>query len=236
MTSNVKILNRLKRAANYTKLAFHKDGPHSYNRGQGALLKVLAKFGKEGTASKKELKKALGWHGREVSEVAKKAQKNGYVLVKGKKDRAVVTLTAKGRRIMEKRFDAEDRVAGEIFMYLSDKEKKELYKITGKIIEACEDIGVDYGLIERDKFHPDLHTRGGNGVGWGGPELHPAFTHNHPHEHDGVWHEHSHRHVGNPEDHHHDHFGGPAPINMAQPPRPDTSQGEPITPCTEDMP
>ena len=213
MTSNTKILNQLKRAANYTKLAEHQDGPRSYNRGQGALLKVLAKFGKKDSLAKKKLEKTLEWKGCEVGKVAKKAQKNGYVTISDEKGKFIVTLTAKGREIVEKRFEAEDRVADAILAYLSDKEKKQLQKITGKIIDACEDMGVDYSIIERDKFHHDMRTRGGNGKGWCGPEMHPGFVHSHPHEHDGVWHEHSHLHEGDADDHHHEHFGGPAPAD-----------------------
>ena len=41
MTEAMKTLARLKKASKLTRLAFHKNGPKSFKRGQGALLKFL---------------------------------------------------------------------------------------------------------------------------------------------------------------------------------------------------
>ena len=49
MTESSKALKSLKTAANYAKLAMHDLGPRSYKKGQGALLKVIEKFGEGGS-------------------------------------------------------------------------------------------------------------------------------------------------------------------------------------------
>ncbi|MDY6111791.1 MAG: hypothetical protein SPI85_03260, partial [Ellagibacter isourolithinifaciens] len=41
MTEAMKTLAQLKKASKLTRLAFHKNGPKSFKRGQGALLKFL---------------------------------------------------------------------------------------------------------------------------------------------------------------------------------------------------
>ncbi len=78
MAESTMVLHQLKTAANYSKLAMHKCGPRSFKEGQGALVKVLYKFG-DGKLSLGKLKEHLGWSGHEVLAVAEKAQANGYV-------------------------------------------------------------------------------------------------------------------------------------------------------------
>ena len=214
MKNSVKVLNRLKKATNYTKLALHKDGPKSYTKGQGAMLKVLYKFG-DGKLSKKKLKEILGWHGCETGKVAKKAQHNGYVTIRDPKGKFVVALTDKGQEVVQKRLAAEDRVADEILSMLTDKEVKQLYKITGKIIETCQEMGVDYSLIKkRPHYHGDYHGPcGPEGVdhhhhgtdeGHGCEGDHPE-DHCHP-EHPGGWHHHEHTHHDESGEYTHDHW------------------------------
>lgn len=148
MAEATKTLMNLKRAANYSKLAFHKDGPKSYTRGQGALLKVIDKFG-NGSLSKKQIKKILRWDNKQAVAVAKKACRNGYVTIKANKKGFTCTLTAKGSEILQKRFAAENRTANEILAKLSKKEIRQLDKLTNKIIEQCQEMGVDYELIRQ---------------------------------------------------------------------------------------
>lgn len=152
MAQSTHTLYALKRAANYSKLALHKDGPKSFKKGQGALTKVLEKFGEAGALSADELAGRLRWDGAETADVVKKAQENGYVLeVKGEDGIARVTLTDKGREVVAKRFAAEDRAADEICQRLTDEEKSQLEALCGKIIEQCEAMGVDYSLIRKKR-------------------------------------------------------------------------------------
>ena len=72
MTESTQVLHQLKVATNYSKLAMHKCGPRSFKSGQGAMCKVLYKFG-DGKLSLKKLEERLGWDGHEVVRVAEKA-------------------------------------------------------------------------------------------------------------------------------------------------------------------
>ena len=114
MTESTQVLHQLKVATNYSKLAMHKCGPRSFKSGQGAMCKVLYKFG-DGKLSLKKLEERLGWDGHEVIRVAEKAQENGYVcFATSKKGKLSVALTDKGTMVVEKRLAAEDRAADEV--------------------------------------------------------------------------------------------------------------------------
>ena len=111
MSESTQVLHQLKVATNYSKLAMHKCGPRSFKSGQGAMCKVLYKFG-DGKLSLKKLEERLGWDGHEVIRVAEKAQENGYVcFATSKKGKLSVALTDKGTMVVEKRLAAEDRAA-----------------------------------------------------------------------------------------------------------------------------
>lgn len=56
MSESTKAIASLKKAGNYMKLAMRKNGPRSFKRGQGALIKVIYKAG-EGTLSKDDAKR-----------------------------------------------------------------------------------------------------------------------------------------------------------------------------------
>lgn len=147
MTESTQVLHQLKVATNYSKLAMHKCGPRSFKNGQGALVKVLYKFG-DGKLPLKKLEKRLGWDGNEIICVAEKAQKNGYVrFATSKKGKLSVELTDKGTMVVEKRLAAEDRAADEVLQGLSNKERACLLKLTGKIAKNCKAMGVDYDTI-----------------------------------------------------------------------------------------
>ena len=158
MTESTQVLHQLKVATNYSKLAMHKCGPRSFKSGQGAMVKVLYKFG-DGKLSLKKLEERLGWDGHEVIRVAEKAQENGYVcFVTSKKGKLSVALTDKGTMVVEK------RLADEVLEGLTDKERECLLKLTGKVIENCKAMGVDYRTIAvkgcRDR-KPGHHHRHG---------------------------------------------------------------------------
>lgn len=148
MAHSGKVLHQLKVAGNYSKLAFHKDGPHSFKRGQGALIKVAYKFGKDGTISFRKLCGILGWPCEEVRGCAKKAQENGYVTFgRTKKGKCALSLTEKGREVLAKRLEAEDRTADEILRGFSEEELEQLSALCGRIVENCKGMGVDYRVI-----------------------------------------------------------------------------------------
>lgn len=148
MTNSGKVLHQLKVAGNYSKLAFRKDGPHSFKRGQGALIKVAYKFGKDGAIGFRKLCEILDWPCDEVRDCAKKAQENGYVtFCKTKKGKHAVRLTGKGREVLAKRLEAEDRAADEILRGFSDEELDQLLAMCGRIVDNCKGMGVDYRVI-----------------------------------------------------------------------------------------
>lgn len=149
MTESSKAIESLKRAANYTKLAMHELGPRSYKKGQGALLKVIYKFGEDGSLEKDALKDLLNWRGREVREVAKKAEGNGYVTLRDDEGEMVATITEKGIAVMEKRMAIEDAATDAVMAGLSDEELDSLVALCDRISQNCEELGVDYDLIEK---------------------------------------------------------------------------------------
>lgn len=164
MTESTQVLHQLKVATNYSKLAMHKCGPRSFKNGQGAMCKVLYKFG-DGKLSLKKLEEHLGWDGHEVVRVAEKAQENGYVrFTTSKKGKLSVALTDKGTMVVEKRLAAENRAADEVLEGLTDKERECLLKLTGKVIENCKGMGVDYRTIAvkgcRDRKPGHHHNHG----------------------------------------------------------------------------
>lgn len=190
-----KAIQSLKRASNYTKLAFHEFGPKSYKRGQGALLKVVYKFGENGSITKKTAEKILNWRGKDLRSIAKKAEKNGYVTIDDPDFKFNMSLTEKGKEVIAKRLDAEDRTADTILEGLTDDEVKQLIAITDKISKTCEGLGIDYSVIEKKegskcckKFHK--HHHGGCGHG----HDHHGKMHGHRHEGGVGCHKHHHCH------------------------------------------
>ncbi len=97
MTEAMKTLARLKKASKLTRLAFHKNGPKSFKRGQGALLKFLLE---DDSATQRELVKKLGVDRRELKGIVKKAERNGYITIEeaeGERTYAV-KLTDEGKK------------------------------------------------------------------------------------------------------------------------------------------
>ena len=78
MTEATKTLAQLKKASKLTRLAFHKNGPKSYKRGQGALLNAL--LANDGT-TQRELVKTMGMDRSDLKGIVKKAERNGYVTI-----------------------------------------------------------------------------------------------------------------------------------------------------------
>ena len=121
-------LAQLKKASKLVRLAFHKNGPKSYKRGQGALLNALVD--NDGTTQR---------------ELVKKAERNGYVTIEdaeGERTYAV-KLTDEGREVAQKRVAANDKTADDIIGCLSEEEIAQLNAITEKLILSMKDKGIN---------------------------------------------------------------------------------------------
>ena len=142
MTEATKSLAQLKKASKLTRLSFHKNGPKSYKRGQGALLNAL--LASDGT-TQRELVKTLGMDRSELKGIVKKAERNGYVIIEDAdaKHTYTVKLTDEGRELAEKRVSANDKTAEDILNCLSADEVAQLNALTEKIILSCKDKGIN---------------------------------------------------------------------------------------------
>lgn len=145
-------LAQLKKASKLTRLAFRKNGPKSYKRGQGALMNAL--LANDG-ATQRELVKILGWDRSALKDTVKKAERNGYVTIGDHEDKHTytVSLTDEGKKIAEKRVAANDKTAEEILECLSAEEVAQLNAITEKLILGIKDKGVN-GKKKGRKAHP----------------------------------------------------------------------------------
>lgn len=107
-----------------------------------------------------------------LRRVAKKAADNGYVTIADPQYKFEVTLTDKGKEVVQKRMAAEDRAADAILEGLSEQEREQLASITAKISQTCEELGIDYSAIKERKHSCKKHgNHGGQGkVGHSGCE------------------------------------------------------------------
>lgn len=135
-------LAQMKKASKLTRLAFRKNGPKSYKRGQGALMNALLEH--DG-ATQRDLIPLLGWDRGSLKDTVKKAERNGYVTIGDHPDKHTYTisLTDEGRAIAEKRAAANDKTAEEILSCLSTDEVAQLNAITEKLILSMKDKGVN---------------------------------------------------------------------------------------------
>lgn len=141
MNDYSKTLAKMKKAGKLVRLAQRKNGPKSYKRGQGALLRVL--LDKDG-ATQRDLVPALGMSRGVLKDIVRKAERNGYVTIEdaGKKLYAV-KLTEEGRKLAEKHESAQDKTAESILSVLSADECAQLDAINEKLIVALKEAGVD---------------------------------------------------------------------------------------------
>ena len=140
-------LAQLKKASKLTRLAFRKNGPKSYKRGQGALMNAL--LANDG-ATQRELVKILGWDRSALKDTVKKAERNGYVTIGDHEDKHTytVSLTEEGKKIA-----ANDKTAEEILECLSAEEIAQLNAITEKLILGIKDKGVNGKKKGRKAHH-----------------------------------------------------------------------------------
>lgn len=151
MTQATQAIAQLKKAGSLVNRAFHKNGPKSYKDGQGALLKVLHQ--EEGkSATREELVERLSFDRRELKNVVRKAERNGFVAISGDDETYAVELTEAGVELAEKRCAAQTKVAEEILSCLTEEEVAQLNAITEKIILSCKDAGA-HGKRKGGKKH-----------------------------------------------------------------------------------
>ena len=125
---------------------------------------MLYKFG-DGKLSLKKLEERLGWDGHEVIRVAEKAQENGYVcFATSKKGKLSVALTDKGIMVVEKRPGRRGSRGRRGAGGPHRQGTRVSAELTGKVIENCKAMGVDYRTIAvkgcRDR-KPGHHHRHG---------------------------------------------------------------------------
>ena len=151
MNDSAKTLAKMKKADKLVRLAQRKNGPKSYKRGQGALLRVLLE---NDGATQRELVSKLGMNRAALKDIARKAARNGYVTIEknGERKLYAVKLTAEGRELAEKREAAQDKTADEIVKALSADEIAQLDAICEKLIVSCKDAGID-GKKKGRKHH-----------------------------------------------------------------------------------
>lgn len=145
-------LAQLKKASKLTRRAFHKNGPKSFKRGQGALLNALVD--NDGT-TQRNLVDVLGCDRGELKDIVKKAERNGYVTIGDHEDKRTYTvnLTDEGRKVAQKRIAANDKTAEEIIDCLSAEEIAQLNAITEKLIVSIKDKGVNGKKKGRKSHH-----------------------------------------------------------------------------------
>ena len=187
MNEAAKTLAQLKKAGKLARLAFRKNGPKSYKRGQGALLRTL--LDNDG-ATQRELTATLGLNRGMLKDIVRKAERNGYVTIEETDEKKVyaVKLTEEGRALAQKREAANDEVADKILSALTEEERAQLDSLTEKLIVSLKDAGID-GKKKGHKAH-----RHGHGHGHGhGHCKHSSCCHGH-HGHRGHHGHHGHRH------------------------------------------
>ena len=130
MSKQTKTLKQLKKAGILANRAFHKNGPKSYKKGQGALLKVLHVH--DGEMTSRELVDVLGYSRGQLKDVVRKAQRNEYVTIADHEDKRTdtVKITEQGDKIAEKRCAAHEKTAAAILSSLSDEEIDQLNRET----------------------------------------------------------------------------------------------------------
>lgn len=141
-------LTHLDAAAKKAKRALHKNGPKSYRKGQGALLRVLHK--NNGEATRDQLIERLGFDRRSLKNIVRKAERNDYVTITNlDKGGYSVKITAAGDELAEKRCAAQSKAAKELLANLSSDEIAQLDSLLVKIVGSSD---------KQDKIH-HKHSR-----------------------------------------------------------------------------
>ena len=150
MNDSTKTLVQMKKAGKLVRLAQRQNGPKSYKRGQGALLRVLLE---NDGATQRELVSALGLNRAALKDVVRKAKRNGYVTVEKTGEKTYsVKLTDEGRKIAKKHDKAQDKAADEILGILTAEECAELDALCEKLIVGLKEAGIN-GKKKGHKAH-----------------------------------------------------------------------------------
>lgn len=155
MNDAAKTLSQFKKANKLVRLAFRKNGPKSYKRGQGALLRVLLE---NDGLKQRDLTKILGMNRSNLKDIVKKAERNGYVTIEDvdQPRSYAVKLTDVGRELAQKRSRANDEAATDILSCLTEDEVKQLEALSEKIIVSMKEKGIcgkKKGYKVRQKKH-----------------------------------------------------------------------------------
>ena len=179
MNDSTKTLMKMKKAGKLARLAQRKNGPKSYKRGQGALLRTLLE---NDGATQRELVVALGVNRGALKDIVRKAERNGYVTIEKTDEKKVyaVKLTDEGRKVAKKHDAAQDKIADKILEALSEEELAQLDAINEKLIVSLKEAGID----GKRKGHKAHHH--------GGKCKH-AHGHGHGHAHGHCKHRHGRR-------------------------------------------
>lgn len=159
MNESLNTLKKMKKANKLMRLAFRKNGPKSFKRGQGALINALHV---NGETTQRELVKVLGMNRSNLKDIVKKAQRNGYVTIEpadGDHTYAV-KLTEEGAALATKRAEAQDRTAEDILSCLTDEEQAQLKALSEKLIVSLKEKGINgkkKGFKVRCRHHRRHH-------------------------------------------------------------------------------
>lgn len=155
MNDSAKTLAKMKKAGKLVRLSQRKNGPKSYKRGQGALLRTL--LDNDG-ATQRELVSKLGMNRGALKDIVRKANRNGYVTIQKADEKKLYTvcLTDEGRKLAEKHEAAQDKTADEILEALTEDERAQLDAISEKLIVSLKDVGID-GKKKGRKHHRKGH-------------------------------------------------------------------------------
>ena len=134
-------LKQLRKANRLVNRTFHRNGPKSFKKGEGALLKVLHVEG--GKMSSRALVEVLAWDRPTLKDVVKKAQRRGYVEIQESDEKKTynVVLTPEGDAVAEKRCEAQDAAAAAILEGFTEEEIAQLDALTEKLIVRCKELG-----------------------------------------------------------------------------------------------
>ena len=157
MNESTKTLMKMKKAGKLVRLAQRKNGPKSYKRGQGALLRTL--IANDG-ATQRELCATLGLNRGALKDIVRKAQRNGLVTIEDAEGAKTysVKLTDEGRKLAEKHEKAQDKTSDEILSALSADEIAQLDAINEKLIVSLKEAGID-GKKKGRKHHRKAKKR-----------------------------------------------------------------------------
>ena len=149
MTDSIATFKQLKKASKLSCLVMHKNGPRSFRRGVGSLLRALDA---EKAVTRDELIEFFGFSRKHLKNIVKKAEKDGLVAIEEADEGYAVALTSEGADVLAKREEAHQAAADKLFGTLTNEEQEQLGALLDKIIVAAKDEDVTiYGKDYKDK-------------------------------------------------------------------------------------